>query len=101
MSTQLKRKPAADHASFVETQLARAESRIRLIDLSTALLGFLAGTLAYAVGMILLDRVFVLSTASRQVGLLLYLVAAVVYVAATVVRPLWWRVNPYYAARLL
>ncbi len=99
MSTQVKEKSPGKHASFVEAQLARAQSRIRLVDLTTALLGFLAGTLAYAVAMIVLDRLFFLSGATRQVGLLLYLVAAVVYFALAVVRPLLWRVNPFYAAR--
>ena len=101
MSTQVKEKSAGKHASFVEAQLGRAESRIRMIDLSAALLGFLAGTLAYAVAMILLDRLFVLSGATRQVALLLYLLAAGLYLAFAVVRPLLWRVNPYFAARQL
>src|SRR5438128_866014 len=101
MSTEVREKPAGKHDSFIETQLARAESRIRLVDLSAALLGFLAGTLAYAVAMILLDRLFALSDATRQVGLLIYLVGAVAYLGVMVVRPLMWRVNPYYAARQL
>jgi hypothetical protein len=101
MSTQVNDKASSKHASFVEAQLSRAESRIRLIDLSAALLGFVAGTLAYAVVMILLDRFFSLSGATRQVGLLLYLVGAGFYVALVVVRPLLWRVNPYFAARQL
>src|SRR5262249_14830183 len=101
MSTEVREKPAGKHDSYIESQLARAESRIRLIDLSAALLGFLAGTLAYAVAMILLDRLFVLSAATRQVGLLLYLVGAALYLWVAVARPLLWRVNPYYAARQL
>jgi hypothetical protein len=99
MSTQVKEKSAGKHASFVEAQLARAEGRIRLVDQSAALLGLLAGTLAYAVLMILLDRFFALSGATRQVGFLLYVVAAALYLAIAVVRPLLWRVNPYFAAR--
>jgi hypothetical protein len=101
MATQVKEKSPGKHASFVEAQLARAESRIRLIDLSAGLLAFLAGTLAYAVGMIVLDRLFLLSGGTRQVALLVYLAATVAYFALVVVRPLWWRVNPYYAARQL
>ena len=41
------------------------------------------------------------ATASRQAGLIFYLVAAGLYLAVVVVRPLRWRVNPYYAARQL
>src|SRR5262245_38184805 len=104
MATQLREKPAGSankHESFIAAQLGRAEQRIRLLDLAAALSGFIAGTLAYAVLMILLDRQFVLTDSSRQFGLLVYCLAAVAYLYLAVVRPLRWRVNPYYAARQL
>ncbi len=67
----------------------------------TALLGFLAGTLGFAVLMILLDRRWELSAGVRQGALVVYLAGAAVYLLFTVVRPLTWRVNPYFAARRL
>jgi collagen type III alpha len=101
MATQVSEKFATKHDSFIATQLTRAEYRIRFLDLMTALGVLLAGTLAFAIGMILLDRQFVLSAGSRQMALLLYLIAAGVYAWFGVIRPLTWRVNPYYAARQL
>jgi len=104
MATQVREsggKPATKHDTFIETQLARTEQRIRLIDLTTAACGFVAGTLAFALFMMLLDRQFVLAAASRQFALVLYLLVAGAYLVYAVVRPLRWRVNPHYAARQL
>ena len=44
------------YESYVAGQLARTEARIRGFDLTAAVFTFLAGTSAYAVLMILLDR---------------------------------------------
>jgi hypothetical protein len=101
MATELKQKQSGKHDAFIEAQLAKAENRIRLIDLCSALLGLLAGALAFAVVMVLLDRRFVFSDGTRQFVLFFSLAAAAVYLAFTVIRPLRWRVNPYYAARQL
>jgi collagen type III alpha len=101
MATQLKDKSAGKNDTFIEAQLARAQNRIRFLDLLTALLGFLAGTLGFAVLMILLDRRWELSAGVRQGALVVYLAGAAVYLLFTVVRPLTWRVNPYFAARRL
>jgi hypothetical protein len=93
--------PTGKYDAFIQAQLDRAEKRIRLLDLTAALLGLLAGTLGFAVLMVLLDRQFVLSAGTRQFALAAYALAAAVYLAVAVVRPLRWRVNPYYAARQL
>ncbi len=50
---------------FVASQLAKAEGRIRLLDLTTALLGFAALGLAYVVGMVLCDSKLELSPHAR------------------------------------
>ena len=93
--------PAGKYDGFIATQLARAESRIRLLDLGAALLGFVAGTLAYAVLMALADRAFELPAGTRKTAFVLYLAGSAVYLYLAAVRPLRWRVNPYYAARQL
>lgn len=85
--------------AFVSQQLAAAERRIRLLDLTTAILGFVAGTFAYAVLMVLVDRTWHLSSGLRQLALIGYFVAAAFYLGWTVVRPLTRRINPYFAAR--
>src|SRR5574337_287222 len=57
MSTLSQSKPPATarYESIVEKQLARALSRIRLLDITAACLGFLILTSAYALVMSLLD----------------------------------------------
>src|SRR5277367_3001043 len=90
--------PPSKHEAFVEQQLKRARQRIRLLDISAALIALIVATLAYGLGMIVLDRLLDVPPLVRQWALLGYLVAAAVYLGLTVVRPLSKRVNPYYAA---
>jgi hypothetical protein len=101
MATVRQPKPAAPekYDSFVETHLDRARRRIRLLDVSSALLVFLAGTVAYALAVGLLDRRLELSPLARQVAFTAYAAASVLFLALFVVRPLCRRINPYYAAR--
>ncbi|HJT78493.1 MAG TPA: DUF4175 family protein, partial [Gemmataceae bacterium] len=96
---QPKPAPGSKYDAVVEAQLARARARLRTLDLTVALLGLAGGTLAYALGMVLLDRWLELPPLARQVAFLVYAVAALTYIALTVVRPLCRRINPYYAAR--
>src|SRR5262249_9287827 len=65
----------------------------------TALLGFVAGTLAYGALMALLDSSLSLPPAGLYAGFFLYLTTAAVYLGVTVVRPLRHNINPYFAAR--
>src|SRR5436309_3560536 len=92
---------ASKYETFAEEQLARAQQRIRLLDLSAALLGLLAVTLGYGLLMALGDRWLGLPALARQAAFGLYLLGAAAYLAVTVVLPLSRRVNPYYAARRL
>jgi hypothetical protein len=85
--------------SFVEAELGRARRRIQSQDIGTAALGLIAGTLAYALGMVLLDRWLDLSDTVRQIGLFGYLAAAVAFAAVVFTRSLRREVNPYFAAR--
>ncbi len=104
MATDLGRHKSASTAEYenrVQDQLGRAEKRIRTLDLAAALLTFAAGTLAYAVVAVVLDRWLILSPGVRQAGLVVYLLAAAAYLTAFVVLPLSRRINPYFAARQL
>ena len=96
---QVKPGQAAKYDAFVEAQLARARGRIRTLDATTALLGFLAGTLAYGILMALCDRWFDLPSAFRQWAFAGYGVLALAYLAITLFRPLARRINPHYAAK--
>jgi hypothetical protein len=91
--------PSAKYDAFIAAQLERAEKRVRALDLTAALLGLVAVTAVFAVVMALLDNKVLLSSGARRTALIAYLVGAAVYLALTVLRPLRWRVNPYYAAR--
>jgi hypothetical protein len=102
MATDLARDkptPANKYDAFVAAQLAKAESRIRLLDLTAGLLGLAALSLLYIVGMVLCDSKFMLSQQTRQLTLYAFLAGGGVYLFFAVLRPLRLRVNPYYAAR--
>ncbi len=101
MATVRPQKPAAAAKSdaFVEEQLAKARRRVRILDVSSALLLLFAVTVGYALAVGLLDRKLDFAPATRQVAFAAYAVAAAVFLAVAVVRPLLRRVNPYYAAR--
>lgn len=102
MATDLRRAKstaASKYDSFVSAQLARAENRIRLLDLMSGLLGCTALGLAYIVAMVLCDSKLMLSQETRQLALYLFLAGGTAYLFHVVVRPLRLRVNPYYAAR--
>jgi hypothetical protein len=96
---RVKSAPSSKYDAFVAAQLARAEGRIRLLDLTAGLLGFAALGLAYVVGMILCDGKFELTPHTRQLSLYGFLAVSAIYLFFLVVRPLRLRVNPYYAAR--
>jgi hypothetical protein len=87
------------HETFVDSEIARASRRIRTHDAGVAALGLVLGTLVYALTMVLLDRAFDLPAAFRQFALLGYLVAAGLFAAIVLSRPVRRQVNPYYAAR--
>src|SRR5262245_62695087 len=97
--TQAKKQAPANHDAYVEAQLERARRRIRTLDLTTALLGLVAGTLAFAFLMALLDNALILSSGVRIAAFLVYLGMAATYLGFFVVRPLTRRINPYFAAR--
>lgn len=97
--SRAKSTPPSKYDAFVASQLAQAEKRIRLLDLTAGLLGFAALSLAYVVGMVLCDSKLFLSQHSRQMSLYLFLAGSAIYLLFVVLRPLRLRVNPYYAAR--
>ena len=80
---------------------ARTEQRIRTLDLTASLLVFVAGTLAYAAAVVLLDRWLDLAPFVRQTACVVYLLTSAVYLTVFVVLPLSRRINPYFAARQL
>jgi hypothetical protein len=90
---------SAKYDAFIQEQFDRARRRIRLLDVSSALLLFTAVTLAYAVIVGLLDRKLDLAPLARQVAFTGYAVASLVFLFAAVAVPLGRRINLYYAAR--
>src|SRR5687768_6016683 len=94
-----KQAPSAKYDQFVEAQLERARKRIRALDLTTALLGFVAGSLAYGLAMALLDNAVKLPGPALYAGFGVYLAGALAYLGLTVVWPLTRSINPYFAAR--
>jgi hypothetical protein len=99
MATVQEPRAAGRVDSYVESQLVRARRRIRAQDVGVAALGLLAGTLAYALVIVLVDRWLELSDATRQTALLIYVGVAITYAATVLSRPFRREVNPYFAAR--
>ena len=93
-----RRDPGADLGAEVDDQIAQAVTRIRAHDLALGGLLLAAAVLAYAAGMIVLDKALVLPEAARQVGLGGFALVAAGVAYLTLVRPLLRRVNPLYAA---
>lgn len=91
--------PRSKYDTVVEQQLDRVRNRIRTLDVTVGLLGFVAGTLIYALVLAALDRWLELSSLTRQLAFAGYALAALAYLAWAVVLPLTRRLNPYYAAR--
>jgi hypothetical protein len=94
-----KPEPVAKYEAFVEQKLAQARGRIRLLDFTAGVLGFLIGTMVFALVMGWLDRWLQFSLTTRQTALAIYGLAAAGYMTFIFIRP-WLRpLNPYYAAR--
>ncbi|MFO0810503.1 MAG: hypothetical protein U0746_17900 [Gemmataceae bacterium] len=89
------------HESFVEAQIAHARGRIRAHDLGVTALILTAGTLTFAVGMVLLDRWLQLPDLARQLALGAFVLASGTYAVIALSKPFRREVNPYYAARLV
>lgn len=89
---------APKHEVFVEQQLEKATSRIRLLDIGAAVLILGIGTFLYGLTSVLLDRWLDLPPLARQIALGVYLVFVVAVVGRRIVWPLCQRINPYYAA---
>jgi hypothetical protein len=91
-------KPLNKQEALVEAQLRLATNRVRGLDVMVASLATTAGVLAYAVGMIALDRWTELPLLARQIALSAFAVALALGVYLGIVRPLRRPVNPVYAA---
>jgi len=100
MATVRAQKPTASakYDTYVEEQLDKARRRIRVLDVSVALLLLAAVTLGYALVVGLLDRKLDLAPFVRQVTFTAFAVVAFLFVVVGVIRPLFRRINPYYAA---
>jgi hypothetical protein len=96
--TTAARTPSAKYDNQIATQLARAESRVRTLDLTAGLLGLAALTLLFAVVMVFCDSKLGLSPSIRQMALAAFLLGGGAYAWFAVVEPLRRRINPYYAA---
>jgi collagen type III alpha len=102
MARQQEQAPSVQpHERFVVRRLTAASDRVRSLDLTAAVLLLLIATLLYALAVGLTDLSFGLSAQVRQVLLLIYGLAVLLYAGG--VLWLFWqrRVNPYYAAQQL
>src|SRR5258708_15707303 len=101
MATQAPREstPAVKHETLIEEQLGKARFRVRLLDVSAAIIGCLLLVLTFGLGMALADRwAGGLPALTRQLALGGFLLMALGYLGVFLVWPLLRSVNPYYAA---
>ncbi len=98
---QTKPSSGPKYEAVFEQQLGRAVGRVRFLDVTAALLGWGAAALLYALVLMGLDRWLEITAFTRQVLFILFLLGSGIYLGLFLVRPLFRRVNPYYAARRL
>jgi hypothetical protein len=106
MATDLRQTRTAKAAGakndvFVQSQLGRAERRIRTLDIAAALLGFAALLCVAVAAAALADSTWSLPAWARQVCFAAIALVGGVYLIFTLGRPLLYRVNPYYAAKIV
>lgn len=102
MASQLKpaqKRPSDKYLTFADEQLRRAVQRIRLLDVTGALLGATALTLAYALTVALCDHWWVLPSLARQAGFVLYAILMIGFLTWSLILPFSRQINLYYAAR--
>jgi hypothetical protein len=93
-----KASPAAKYDARVAEQVARAERRVRLLDVAAGVLGLLGLTFVFALVMGLLHWRLGLDQAWRQSALIIFGLIAAAYTVWKIVLPLRWAINPRYAA---
>jgi hypothetical protein len=90
-----------DYEEFIDHQLRRTRTRIKMTDLLTAVLLLVTAGLAILFVEVLLDHAFALPVWCRQLVLFVGLTSAAAFAAIRIVRPLIGRVNGLYAARTI
>lgn len=101
MATQARGKstPSVKHDTLVEEALNRAQRRVRLLDVSAAVVGFILFVLVFGIVMALADRwAGGLAAGTRQLTLAGFVLVSLIYLGRFLVWPLLRPVNPYYAA---
>jgi hypothetical protein len=89
------------YQALLEGELARAQQRLRTLDIATAALLLLVGLATYTVVVMVLDTAVELPVWLRRSMLALAALGGACYAAVAMIRPLWYHVNPYFAARTL
>src|SRR5205807_1882253 len=84
--------PAAKYDARVAEQLARAERRVRFLDVAAGVLGLLGLTFVFALVMVLVHWKLGLGHAARQSALIVYGLIAAGYAIWKIVLPLRWAI---------
>ena len=85
----------------LDSEIQKAQERIRTIDVATSVLSLAVGALSYLFVIILLDSWVRLPDLVRQITFGIITLAGLAYLYWAVVKPLLLKVNPYFAAKLL
>lgn len=97
LSPQQAAKPSKTEA-YVATHIEEVQRRIRTLDLTVGICGWIAIAIVYALIFVFLDRKYDLPANVRQIAVGVFGIFSIVYLYYMVWRPYRRRVNPYYAA---
>jgi len=90
-----------DYEQFIDHQLARTRSRIKVTDIVTAGLILLVGIVGTLLAEVILDHAFGLPLLVRRVVLVVGMTGALAFTLLRVVLPLVLRINSVYAAKTI
>ena len=91
-----------EYEDYVDQQISKTRTNVRLVELSTSLILLVAGVVGYLLALVLVDHwVAGLSVLARVGALLVLVIGAVTFFATRVVPALIHSINPVYAAHVI
>ncbi|MCA9186879.1 MAG: hypothetical protein KDA99_14730, partial [Planctomycetales bacterium] len=93
---------AVEFEHFIDQQLAKATAHVRVADIAAGVLVVLATAISLMLILAVIDHwLFDLGLWGRMIGLSLLITATAIVSLRYLLPPLWFRVNPAYAARMI
>lgn len=97
-TTQTPRSKPAPSELLVENQFQLVEKRIRFLDIFQGMILLTSGIVCWFLILVLLDRLFQFSLATRQLALTVFVVIALVGFGLLILKPCLMKINPFFTA---